>query len=161
MRWRDRWAVSTAFALALLALGCAEAAPVEGTRCSAERVCPKGYGCVGGECRALPEGLTVRCGPGNPCPVGVCLRDAGFCVQCTDDEHCPNSSCLPDALVCGCSERDHCRTRRCNTALQLCVGCLSDAQCPGGRCDLETNACIFFDDAPTGPERKVGPDANP
>ena len=121
--------------------GCVAEASVEGLLCSPERRCPKGFGCIGGRCRAVPDGVAVRCHEDVQCPVGRCHEDVGFCVQCTAADDCPVGVCLEDAFVCGCARHDDCRTGRCELETGICLSCFTDLQCESGRCGVETGYC--------------------
>ena len=138
----------------LLSPACVEAAPLEGRLCSAERACPSRFGCIGGRCRTIPDGIAVRCRGEGQCPIGVCYEGAGFCVQCTEDAHCPFGVCLEGAQVCGCQKGRDCVTGRCDAERGICLSCFSDAQCGEGRCDPDTGFCEFSDEMGTMAERK-------
>lgn len=132
----------------------------------------------GGVRRTCDQG-TRRC-VANPCresgdcvvdPDGrVCDEDAGRCVECTRDEHCPTGrcrvalnrcvECLNDldcdvtlgetcrvetstCVVTGCANDAHCEgPQRCDLAARTCFDCLGDADCAfGGECS-EARTCV-------------------
>lgn len=123
---------------------CAEHLPIEGARCSADRPCPKGYSCTGGGCVKLLGTPPARCERDEDCVIGVCLEDAGFCVQCASDADCAIGSCLTDSGLyqCGCEGPEQCATGRCNAATHACVPCFHDRQCRKTEwCEIDTGTC--------------------
>jgi Cys-rich repeat protein len=120
-------------------------APIAGAACNAEHPCPSGYACVGGTCRALGGKVVLGCADDGDCPVGVCLQEVGFCVQCTEDAHCAHGVCLAGRHQCGCEEGAQCTTGRCQVpdGLQVgyCAACYDDSQCPGAGCDRVSGEC--------------------
>ena len=57
-----------------LSTGCVDAAPIEGLLCSVDRPCPSSFGCIGGRCRTIPDGIAVRCGEDDQSFVQSILR---------------------------------------------------------------------------------------
>jgi len=138
------------------AAGCTEPAPIEGAACNGDHVCPGGYGCTGGACRRLKGGPIERCQDDGGCPIGRCLVEAGFCVQCLEDRDCAQSACLTDIYQCGCRANADCATGRCNLATAACLSCYADEQCDSGECNRDTGMCRRVGDGPVGGDASEG-----
>lgn len=136
---------------AALMTGCFEEAPIEGTRCNAEHLCPAGYACQAGRCRKLQGKPVSGCTSDDQCHIGVCWKEVGYCVQCRQDMDCAAGVCLPAENVCGCAQASHCRTWRCakpeGASYGFCNSCYADAQCESGVCNRDTGACEPPEDA--------------
>lgn len=148
--------IATALALLGAASACTSPAPIEGAACNVEHTCPGGYGCAGGACRRLAGGPIVRCTSDTQCPIGRCLVESGFCVQCIESADCVASTCLPDLYQCGCRNDDQCATGRCNEATATCLSCFADEQCASADCDLDSGVCRKLGDGAVGPEENRG-----
>lgn len=135
-------AAGAALSLLLLLLpACIRPAPIEGAACDLAHPCPFGYLCQAQACRRITGVVVVGCQADEDCQKGVCLEEAGLCVQCVADGDCPFSSCLEDANVCGCDDAADCLTGRCLVDLASCVSCYAHGQCASGVCDLDTGVC--------------------
>ncbi len=143
--------------LLLLAASCIEKAPIQGAACDRTHPCPGQFSCAAGACQKFDFRPLARCFGDEDCSVGVCLVEAGFCVQCTEDVHCGGlGACLADSFVCGCTRGSQCATGRCDTTSGACVGCLASEQCESGICDRDKGVCTKIDGDTSAPEEKGG-----
>ncbi len=138
-----------------------------------ETQCSDGYVCSAGSCDCIDgrgddqvcTAAGAQCGTVydncdeprtcNDCPDGqVCLeqnptsgeivgQETNQCVQCIEDEHCPNGFCQLFQCVDGCSTDDDCGDQYCHN--NQCVTCYLDSHCPAPGTNFEycaANNCV-------------------
>jgi hypothetical protein len=122
-------------------VGCAERVPIEGSRCSPEHVCPKGYVCKAGFCK--PLAIPKFCASDEDCLGGVCNPETRFCVKCLVNADCPSGVCAPVENFCvPCLADRDCVTGVCDVASRQCRSCTADIQCHGGVCGPD-GICVW------------------
>lgn len=124
----------------MLIVGCAQRVPIEGSRCSAEHVCPKGFVCKSGYCK--PLAIPRFCGDDADCPGAVSNLNTRYCVKCLRDADCPSGVCaLAENFCVPCLADRHCVTGVCDEASRQCRSCTGDIQCHGGVCGAD-GVCV-------------------
>ncbi|MFZ9886798.1 MAG: hypothetical protein ACO3JL_04775 [Myxococcota bacterium] len=131
---RDCPAVSPACALDAaengLCVQCTDAA----AHCAPSEVCAD-YGC------------RIACATENVgCTDGVCDVEAGYCVGCLEDSHCPTGEiCEGRSCIEGCRDDRDCPEGLICDDNQQCVGGCDPVNdtCPvGAHCDVATRSCV-------------------
>lgn len=85
-----------------------------------------------------------KCVSDSDCEEGFCNLDAGQCVACVEDKHCPSGKhCLAAEHKCvSCFDDAHCAQGVCDAEYNYCVECMTDEQCPSKNCDEANQICI-------------------